>query len=179
MKAFKFISIGGKTFWFNLNESKGGSFYITIVTKRADNKGGEEKITLFPNQIPSFMHVLLQVYAESCKREGTMNYLAIPALCEPPEPVVPSLPDVDESEVPVCPVCEMKPGAWYGDRGLDAVGAIHVFITAETGSYLLLRCQSCNWAPEDSEIQGEGGNKGYGLYHRNSEGYDRWERWAR
>lgn len=177
MKAYKFVNVGGKTFYFNVNESKNGNIYLSI-TGKVGGEPASEKIVMFPNQIPSFLHSLIQTYAEICRREEMPVYFNMP--CATPrdptspapalEPQVPSPPDV---EAPECGKCGRKPGKWYEDNDLDSMGALHVYVTDETGNYLKVRCQSCSWIPEDSEMTDDK----YGMFRRNSKGYDFWKGW--
>lgn len=55
------LQIGSKMFWFNIQTAKTGAQYLAIVS---DVKGKKEKMTLFPSQIPSFMHMIRESYTE-------------------------------------------------------------------------------------------------------------------
>jgi len=132
-------------------------------------------LTLFDSQILSFVHKTLEAYGEICDLNGVLR---LDGLGKGPsagtgtrEPEVPNPPEID---VPVCGKCEMKPGKWYEDRNLESMGAIHVFISDETGNFLIMKCQNCGWSPDDTEKNADG----YGVYRRNTPGFNHWAPWA-
>ncbi len=128
-KAFRYISAGGKTFFYNINEAKSGLRYITIIARKGGDASTDEKMVFFPNQIGSYLHGLLETYAEVCRLQGIHNYLTAPFMItaevtseegEKKEPVKSRL-------LKGCPVCkadgttELMPeifmhndGAWVG-----------------------------------------------------------------
>lgn len=61
------LQIGSKMFWFNVQTAKTGAQYLAIVS---DVKGKKEKMTLFPSQIPSFVHMIRESYMELIKEMG-------------------------------------------------------------------------------------------------------------
>lgn len=176
MKAYRFINVGGKTFYFNVNESKGGNTYLSVTAKQG-NEPVSEKVVMFPNQIPSFLHCLIDTYAEVCRKEGIPVYFSLPfttntapeRVDDEPEPVL-----EPEPEVPLCPRCERKPAKYYDDRAMESVGSISVKKSSETGRYIRVRCQNCGWVPEGAELNKEG----HAVLQIGSEEYRYWAEWA-
>lgn len=177
MKAYKFVNVGGKTFYFNINESKNGNIYLSI-TGKVGGEPASEKVVMFPNQIPSFLHSLIQTYAEICRREDMPVYFSMPCSAPTPPELLTGGPELkvpkpEDVEVPQCDNCEKKPGKWYEDQGIDSIGGIHVYTTDETGNFIKIRCQTCGWTPEGSEETSDE----YGSFRRNTPGYDLWKPW--
>lgn len=116
--AGKPMQLGGKMFWFNVQTAKNGSQYLSIT---GDVKGSKEKLTMFPNQIPSFIHMIRESYGEIL-REMKIEPLEVVGEIEVEKPVVePKLekasrvkPKLDDL-LKCCPKCglsgteELKP----------------------------------------------------------------------
>ena len=108
MNRIKGITIGGKSFYFNMNKAKTGVSYLTVVAKKDQT---EEKLTLFDSQIPSFIHKMMEAYAEICEANGVPLFSAVrSAQVAGVDPVVAT----EKPKTVHCPKCGVRqydPGA--------------------------------------------------------------------
>jgi len=88
------LQIGNKMFWFNVQTARTGAKYLSIV---GDVKGNKEKLTLFPNQIPSFIHMVRSSYTEIVKEMGLEDFVTEMPTTPPEKPA-----DALLSECPNC-----------------------------------------------------------------------------
>ena len=147
------ISIAGKSFYFNVNKTKNGIAYLTIVGRKTQGgPGNDEKLTLFDAQIPSFIHKMLEAYGEVCEENGIPPWYG--ATRPPAGRTVATLdPQGPESEggipldVPQCPNCGLPPM----DIGAEMPLGLIINWSPETKSHIRVRCGNCGWHPEVDE----------------------------
>lgn len=168
-KAYRFISVGGKTFYFNIYETHGGTHnYISIVVK----KGNEtEKLVMFPNQVPSFVHCLLETYTEVCKREDV------------PNPYTTTGRGVDSTGTrgeekkdeplvkPRCPQCDEK----LFDLEDPFPGALMVKKSGEEDQNVSVLCEKCRWVPQGASSVDE---RNGAIFYPGNSNFDYWVRFV-
>lgn len=183
------VSLAGKTFYWNVNESRSGSHYLTIIAKKGP--GDEEKMVLFDSQIPSFIHKTLEAYGEICRLNG------VPLLMGPAqsglEPQVREPggkkgnhwemghvePDLPEGPHPKCPTCGAhtvkEDEVQYGRDGFQCIIVQYV---PSANDLLRVRCSKCGWTPE-SKRTAKVANEVFALYEWGQPGYDQWAPYTR
>ena len=157
-RAYRFIAVGGKTFYFNIYQTHGGTHnYLTIVAKKGDD---QEKLTMFPNQMGSFLHCLLETYAELCRRDGVASpWEAGERVKEVPSVAVAATEGVPREISDFhCPQCDTI----VYDPDSSIMGMLEV-IKGGNGQTVWVKC-GCGWVPESPNVN----SQGYATFHTES-----------
>ena len=171
------VSIGGKSFFFNVNKAKNGVSYLVIVARRGQDKSTDEKMTLFDSQIPSFIHKMLEAYAEVCMDNGVPLWCAVPKPARPGSDVPEEALDSQSPEgkgalddVPTCPECGHPPLS----TNPDLPAGLIITWSPENKTHVRIHCGFCGWRPEG----GEETQYGATAFRFSSDEARYWQKWA-
>jgi len=167
MDRIKGITIGGKSFYFNVNMTKSKVAYLTVVGKKGND---EEKLVLFDSQIPSFIHKMMEAYGEICRvNEVPLFSSARPAQIAGVEPTE-GKTKADLATIK-CPECGT---GVYDPNAEDSYNYLHIFKTGEGYDKVAVTCKQCGWHPESAIVSETNG----AVFYRSSEQGMYWEKYA-
>ena len=172
-KAYRFISVGGKTFYFNINQTHGGTHnYLTIVAQKGTDSSKNEKMTMFPNQIGSFVHCLLETYAELCRKDeiGSPFAVVAPSGEEIPLEIVDSGTTAPSEGKFRCPECDT--GIY--DPNKEFSGYLWIHKIGTENDMIAVKCHQCQWHPEASKVSDTNG----AVYTASSKDGSHWAQYA-
>jgi hypothetical protein len=165
MDRIKGITIGGKSFYFNVNKTRSGVAYLTVVGKKNQD---EEKITMFDSQIPSFVHKMLEAYGEICRENGVPLFSSAGA-----SRVAGVVEEETEKELPVlkCPGCDT---GIYDPNAEYMTGFLNIYRFGEGNDKVAVTCKQCGWHPESATVNETNG----AVFYRSSEQGIHWDKYA-
>jgi hypothetical protein len=158
------ITIAGKSFYFNVNRAKTGVAYLTVVGKKNQD---EEKMTLFDSQIPSFIHKMMEAYAEICRENGVPLWGAVPA-----SKVAAGIEASEEEELPSmkCPEC----GTGVYDPNAEYItGFLNIYRFGDGNDKVAVKCKQCGWHPDSASVSEANG----AVFYRSSADGMHWSKY--
>ena len=167
----KYLDVGGKRFWFNVNELKRdgiSTYYMKVNSKHHDK---EESLTLFPSQFPSVVYKMLEAFSEVCEKEG-MSFPNLDGV-HPTTPVnTDEIPEMSEPGVEEfhCPEC----GTGIYDPNVEFSGYLWIHRIGTDNDLIAVHCNQCKWHPEVEKASSTNG----AVFSASSEEGIHWNKYA-